>query len=175
VTVVTNACAFYHTTRGCGRYRSARHSLRPLFRRKDFMATTRAQSARRECEGVSARHGRRQTQSVCARKPTGRNVGLETPRRAGCLKFESAAHSVSVPSPLVGVRGERSSLSRLGRGVSHKRRDRGFTPSPALPQRKSGLGDLRKITMRNRGKPRLRGGESRLPAWRALSTHLQII
>jgi hypothetical protein len=29
VTVVTNACAFYHCTRGCGRI-GARHSLRPL-------------------------------------------------------------------------------------------------------------------------------------------------
>jgi hypothetical protein len=33
-------------------------------------------------------------------------------------------------------------------------------PSPALPHRKSGLPDLRKMKWRNRGKPRWRGGES---------------
>src|SRR5690349_1328287 len=40
-------------------------------------------------------------------------------------------------------------------------RDRRCRPSsPPLPRRKSGLPDLRRFIMRNRGKPRLRGGGS---------------
>jgi hypothetical protein len=47
VTVVTNACAFYHYTRGCGRYRSARHSLRPLFSRDIVLQSSGANRSAR--------------------------------------------------------------------------------------------------------------------------------
>src|ERR1700730_3001888 len=69
VTVVTTlVCFVFYRTRGCGRYRSARHSLRPLFfGRRNVMAKL-ARIARREGEAVSARHCLRQTQSVCARE-----------------------------------------------------------------------------------------------------------
>jgi hypothetical protein len=43
--------------------------------------------------------------------------------------------------------------------------------SPTLPQGKSGLPDLPKIKMRNRGRPRLRGGGSRLSVPREIASH----
>jgi hypothetical protein len=47
---------------------------------------------------------------------------------------------------------------RGGEGGTTNIRVCGFPPSLTLPQRKSGLPDLRQINMRNRGGPRLRGG-----------------
>src|SRR5450631_1755123 len=64
------------------------------------------------------------------------------------------------PPPLWG-RDERSSLSRVRERGKPQAPPLRLPPSPTLPQRKSGLPDLRKTKRRNRGKPRLRGGEGR--------------
>jgi hypothetical protein len=52
VTVVTNARAYYHHTRGCGRI-GARHSLRPLTREGGKLKLSLAQDLRRDRESVS--------------------------------------------------------------------------------------------------------------------------
>src|SRR5882724_11618246 len=51
---------------------------------------------------------------------------------------------------------------RVREGGGHESESPCGPPCPPLPQRKSGLPDLRKTKMRNRGRPRLRGGESRV-------------
>jgi hypothetical protein len=47
---------------------------------------------------------------------------------------------------------------RVGEGGNSRGGARGSSPSLTLPHCKSGLPDLRKFRMSNRGKPRLRGG-----------------
>jgi len=75
-------------------------------------------------------------------------------RRRACFHIQlsssraCAGRYVQVPSPLAGLGRGNCNGGALG------------TPSPALPHRKSGLPDLRKMKWRNRGKRRWRGGES---------------
>jgi hypothetical protein len=71
VTVVTNACAFYHCTRGCGRAERPAFPAPSELRGRNEQAKPRAKSAARSRSCVR-RHCLRQTRSVCAREPTGR-------------------------------------------------------------------------------------------------------
>ena len=69
VTVVTNARAYYHYTRGCGRI-GARHSLRPLIiRRREVDSKARA-NVLRDREAVA-----RAIPSDCHHPPTGPAFG----------------------------------------------------------------------------------------------------
>src|SRR6266436_5358173 len=72
------------------------------------------------------------------------------------LEARAARPALGLPSPWRG-RDERSSLLGVGGGGPLGDRRRGYPPTPTLPRRKSGLPDFRKIKMRNRGRPRLRG------------------
>src|ERR1019366_448889 len=75
VTVVTNACAFYHCTRGCGR-----------IGRPAFPAPSDLQGARRKWQHSGA---------------SGREIAKPWLHTAGCLKIESVAtHSVRTHAPL---------------------------------------------------------------------------
>ena len=55
VTVVTNACAFYHCTRGCGRIGRPAFPVPSAFSRDDVPAQL-GRFARRECEAASRRY-----------------------------------------------------------------------------------------------------------------------
>jgi hypothetical protein len=102
VTVVTNARAYYHYTRGCGRI-GARHSLRPLIGRAGNSGSNLAQNMRRDREIASAtptvivrEGGRSSIPETSVIEPRSRCV-LDAPHARGMTNFCGAAASPYPP------------------------------------------------------------------------------